>query len=921
MYSAVIKKLLTLLLLLTSSFVFAAVTFVDSYNVSSQETGPREIAFNSDGTKFFVTGYQGSDVGEYSMSTAWDVSTASYTDAFSVGSQTGGGAHGLAFNTNGTKMFVMSYGSDQVHEYALSTGWDVSTASYTDGFDVSSQDTEPRGLAFSTDGTKMFISGNEGNTIEEYTLSTGFDVSTSSHTDTMDVSDYDTNTRGVTFNDDGTTLFFHAQQNNKVHSWKLSTGYDISTNTYNGSISLPSFDTGAEAIVFNNDGTKLFVSGNNDNTIDEYTVSTGFELINTAPTLSSSSPSDGATGVAVDANIVLTFKEVVDVESGNIVIKKSSDDSTVETIDVTGSLVTGTGTTEITINPSTTLDGETGYYITIAATAFDDVDSASYAGITDSTTLNFTTADVGDPTLSSSSPADGATGVAVDANIVLTFSEAVDVESGNITLKKSSDDSTVETIDVTGSLVTGTGTTEITINPSTTLDGETSYYITIADTAFDDDSSNSYAGITDSTTLNFTTVATNLPSPLDKKDVIGSIEAWSNISSEWIKFNIDNAFDRINWLNRQRGSNQTSHQGIKLSFVDTLIDKIMNNSPGTALSDIDVVDTAASMIGSSNATLDEVSDNAESKANDIAINEAAILREALIGSLNPSFGPVIGDWSVWTKGRIVIGKTDASTTASKQEIDVQSIKLGIDRPVGDGDELMGFVLSIGQNNNDIGIASTNVKSDNYSLANYDVIKLNDNTKTQNVFGVSHLEFDTLRSDGSDILTGKRKAKQLFLSTTFKPEDTRYVGNWKVSPYSKVLLANTRLNSFSESGGATALTFNKQYVKDAGLSVGMDINSTVTVNNATINPYAKLEYTRSSSKTSAPMHYNNEDASSYTYTANLNKQIKNWKLKLGADLITESGWNSSVSYTREQPFGSGQASKYSNSFSFNADIQF
>ena len=800
------KKLLTLLLLFTSCSAFAGVSFVDSYNVSSQETGPRELAFSSDGTKFFVVGYQGGDVGEYSMSTAWDVSTASYTDAFSDNSQEGY-PHGLAFNTDGTKMFVSGYAGDDVNEYTLSTGWDVSTASFVDSFDVSKQDIQPRGLAFSTDGTKMFISGAVGNTIEEYTLSTGFDVSTSSHTDTMDVSGYDIHARGVTFNDDGTRMFYHGQQNDEIYDFSLSTAWDLSTNTYNDSISLPSFDTGAEAIVFNNDGTKLFVSGNDDNTIDEYTVSTGFELINTAPTLSSSSPADGATGVAVDANIVLTFSEAVDVESGNIVIKKSSDDSTVETIDVTGSLVTGTGTTEITINPSTTLDGETGYYITIAATAFDDVDSASYAGITDSTTLNFTT------------------------------------------------------------------------------------------------------------------VATNLPSPLDKKDVIGSIEAWNDISSEWIKFSIDNAFDRIDWLNRQRGSNQTSHQGIKFNFVNTLIDKVMNNSPGAALSDIDVVDTTASLIGSSNATLDEVSDNAESKANDIAINEAVRLREGLVGSLNPSFGPVTDNWSVWTKGRIVIGKTDASTTASKKEIEVQAISLGIDRPVGDGDELMGFVLSIGQDDTDIGTASTNVKSDNYSLSNYNVIKLSNNTKIENVFGVGHLEFDTLRTDGSDTLLGKRKAKQLFLSTTFKPEDTRYVGNWKVSHYSKVLLANTRLNSFSESGGATALTFNKQEIRDAGLSVGMDINSTVTVNNATINPYAKLEYTRLSSKTSASMHYNSEDASSYTYTANLNKQIKNWKLKLGADLITESGWNSSVSYTREQPFGSGQASKYSNSFSFNADIQF
>ena len=367
------KKLLTLLLLFTSCSAFAGVSFVDSYNVSSQETGPRELAFSSDGTKFFVVGYQGGDVGEYSMSTAWDVSTASYTDAFSVSSQEGY-PHGLAFNTDGTKMFVSGYAGDDVNEYSLSTGWDVSTASFVDSFDVSKQDIQPRGLAFSTDGTKMFISGAVGNTIEEYTLSTGFDVSTSSHTDTMDVSGYDIHARGVTFNDDGTSMFYHGQQNDEIYDFSLSTAWDLSTNTYNDSISLPSFDTGAEAIVFNNDGTKLFVSGNDDNTIDEYTVSTGFELINTAPTLSSSTPADGATGVAVDANIVLTFSETVDVESGNIVIKKSSDDSTVETIDVTGSKVTGTGTTEITINPSTTLDGETGYYITIAATAFDDVD-------------------------------------------------------------------------------------------------------------------------------------------------------------------------------------------------------------------------------------------------------------------------------------------------------------------------------------------------------------------------------------------------------------------------------------------------------------------------------------------------------------------------------------------------------------------
>ena len=77
-------------------------------------------------------------------------------------------------------------------------------------------------------------------------------------------------------------------------------------------------------------------------------------------------------------------------ESGNITsLKRSSDNSTVETIDVTGSLVTGTGTTTITINPTDDLASLTGYYLTIAATAFDDSSSNSYAGITERDNAEF----------------------------------------------------------------------------------------------------------------------------------------------------------------------------------------------------------------------------------------------------------------------------------------------------------------------------------------------------------------------------------------------------------------------------------------------------------------------------------------------------------------------------------------------------
>ena len=98
----------------------------------------------------------------------------------------------------------------------------------------------------------------------------------------------------------------------------------------------------------------------------------------------------------------------MDAESGNITLKKTSDNSTVETISVTGGLVSGSGSSQITVNPSSTLDSGTEYYVLIDASAFDDSSSNSYAGISSTTALSFTTADSVNPTLSSSSPADNA---------------------------------------------------------------------------------------------------------------------------------------------------------------------------------------------------------------------------------------------------------------------------------------------------------------------------------------------------------------------------------------------------------------------------------------------------------------------------------------------------------------------------------
>ena len=247
------------------------------------------------------------------------------------------------------------------------------------------------------------------------------------------------------------------------------------------------------------------------------------------PTLRESNPSPGQKDISVTPDISLLFSEYIDVGNGNIYIKKSTDDSLLETIDVSGAQVSGAGTKTILIDTENKLESSTQYYIQIDESAFQDLAGNSYLGINDKTSLSFTTADVTPPTLSSSNPLDNDVEIGVSNNIELTFSEAVDVESGDIEIRKSTDDSLVENIDVTSSQVTGSGTNVITINPTNDFESATQYYLQIDASAFDDTSGNSFAGINDKTSLSFTTA-----------DVVSPILSSSNPADNATKVGVDN---------------------------------------------------------------------------------------------------------------------------------------------------------------------------------------------------------------------------------------------------------------------------------------------------------------------------------------------------------------------------------------------
>tara|TARA_R110002124_G_scaffold190136_1_gene357422 strand:- start:49 stop:3111 length:3063 start_codon:yes stop_codon:yes gene_type:complete len=554
-------------------------------------------------------------------------------------------------------------------------------------------------------------------------------------------------------------------------------------------------------------------SGNSYEGISSTTALT-FTVANDTPILSTSVPANNATSVALDANIVLNFSENVTAQSGNITIKKA-DNTIFETISVADTTkVTGTGTNQITINPSSDFVLNTDYYVLIDGTAFDDANSGSYAGIGSTTALTFTSFANVLPTLSSSTPADDAPNVARDANIVLNFSENVTAQSGNITIKKTTDNTIFETIDVAGSKVTGTGTSQITINPSSNFEAETGYYVLIASTAFDDTGSGSYAGISSTTALSFS--VESMVDPTTDKDTTGSIDTQSTqIQSTFIK-SISTVSTRLSYLRQNRSRDNFAKNNIKLEGGNVMLTSLVKT------------------ISNSNTISPKLN----------------------LTKLIPD------NWSPWSEGSISLSKIKNNSS----EIESQSLAFGFDRKLNNNN-LLGFAIQYGQSDTDVGTNGTGIDSKNYNLSLYQTRPLNDDNFIEGLIGVGIIEKDLTRKSGSNTLTGSRDGAQIFGSINYGKTIDK--GDFNLTPIARVDLGYTELDAYTETG-TDALSYDKQTVESGRVSLGLEFNDIIKFSNSSFKPFGLVEYGLDFSNSSdVQMNYVSDTSTTYTYTQSVN----------------------------------------------------
>lgn len=233
----------------------------------------RAVFMKPDGTTMYVVDSTSSFVRQYLLTTPWNISSYSIQSTFYT---TGYDADpsSVFFSQDGSRMFVLGYSTDKVYYHPLSTAWDISSASSTpsQSFSVSSQEAIPSGIFFKPDGTEMYMTGPVSDNVNQYGLSTAWDLSTASFSQSFSVASQEGSSNGVFFKPDGTSMYIIGSVADKVHQYSLSTAWDISTSSFVQDFSVSAQDGTPTSVFFSPDGTRMYTSGAANDRVYQYSV-------------------------------------------------------------------------------------------------------------------------------------------------------------------------------------------------------------------------------------------------------------------------------------------------------------------------------------------------------------------------------------------------------------------------------------------------------------------------------------------------------------------------------------------------------------------------------------------------------------------------------------------------------------------------
>ena len=618
--------------------------------------------------------------------------------------------------------------------------------------DISSDATGLRQINFKPDGTIMYVTNREKNTVSEvdsviqYSLSTPFDISTATLTSSTTLTNID-KPHAIHFKPDGKVMYVIDNGSLTVEQYNLTTAWDTSSLVYDNNFTV-SNENQLRSLAFKYDGTKMYVTGNETEVIQQFTLSVPWDV--------TSATKDSTESTA------LTAKES---------------------------------------NPRSIQFNSDGTIFYIGGNGTDSIHKYTLSTPWDVSTLEFSQS--------------------------YSFSAQVSSSGNSI---------------MAGFIFTA---------------NFTKLYITQ-----DTDSRQSQTGV--NTVYEYSVACAETITCLDAStnaDVKAIIEANVESAKRIIQSNTLPIFHRMEWLRRHKNKDNLSNLNAEIDFTNQTVAKF-----ASALKSL-------------------------KKEKDRSYNS--------------------DDWFEWSEGRIVLGNKHARNTSSRDFHNL-GVSIGADRiKKEDRDKMYGYVFQYGTDVIHIGGNGTKVNTDVYSLALYET-KLRDNQIfTDGIIGISHLDIGHKRVINGNTLRGDREGQQIFGSINFGKRiiDEKF----NLNPGIKLDLGYTKLKILREqttigNSLADSLIYKDQEIKTAIATIGILFDTTDEQGDTIINHHGRLEYVGDlSSSSDADFYFINNPSTLYNYTSN-NKSEHNYRVGYGIDTTSISGWSTVVNFERFGARGKGHSNE-------------
>ena len=199
----------------------------------------------------------------------WNIENAVLRYSFNTTAQDTDPA-GLFFKPDGLKLYTIGRNHNNVNEYDLSTAWDISTTIFRHSFSISLQTTQPFNLFFSSDGAFMYVVDIANKSIFLYNLSTKWNVTTATHLFTFTDTPQTSIPSSVVFNPEGYKMYITSIDMHYIIEYDLSIAWDMQTATFKHSFDMSHMIIQPQSVFFSPDGLVFYVIGGNPNKVLAY---------------------------------------------------------------------------------------------------------------------------------------------------------------------------------------------------------------------------------------------------------------------------------------------------------------------------------------------------------------------------------------------------------------------------------------------------------------------------------------------------------------------------------------------------------------------------------------------------------------------------------------------------------------------------